>query len=51
MSDQDASQIAFAKLITAVRAEPGPHATLNQTGALLLARQDNLLRSILQQGS
>ena len=49
MSDQDASQIAFAKLMTEVRAELGPHATLNQIEAALLARQDHLLRSMIQQ--
>ena len=33
MSDQDLSQIAFAKLMAEVRAELGPHASLNQIEA------------------
>lgn len=49
MSAQDMSQIAFAQLMAEVRAELGPHATLNQIEAALLARQDGLLRSLIQQ--
>lgn len=49
MSDQDQAQIAFAKLMSEVRAALGPHATLNQIEAALLARQDGLMRSMIQQ--
>lgn len=48
MSDQDPAQVAFVKLISEVRAELGPNASLNQIEAALLSRQGGFMRSLIQ---
>ena len=49
MNGEDQAQLAFDTLMAEVRAELGPHATLNAIEAALVQRQPLLMRSIIQQ--
>ena len=49
MNGEGQAQLAFDTLMAEVRAELGPHATLNAIEAALVQRQPLLMRSIIQQ--